>query len=106
MVTAPDESTPAERFKKKGGLTDTTSYGGEKEGYTLQSAMELQGMKGQALEVDIKRGQNHDMASQESPAYKALSRTALDGSDWRSKLSLEVSASTLPGTTSTTVMGT
>ena len=74
----PTNRRQRKRFKKKGGLI-LHLYGGEKEGYTLQSAMELQGMKGQILEVDIKRGQNHDMASQGSPAYKALLRTALDG---------------------------
>ena len=67
--------------------------GGEREGYTLQSTMELQGKKGQVLGVDIKRGQDHDMAS--SLAYKAL----LSGlgwsstrSHWRPKLPLAARA--------------
>ena len=66
------------RFKQKGGFL-LHLYAGEKEGYTLQAAAEAQGLKGQLLEVDVKRGENHEMAAPEATAYRGLLRAALDG---------------------------
>ena len=64
---------------KKAGSVLLHLYAGEKEGFTLQKAMEEHGLGARTLEVDIKRGEDHDLASLDSKAYKGLLRLALDG---------------------------
>ena len=54
-------------------------YAGEKDGFTLHKAMEEYGLGSRTLEVDLKRGEEHDMASMDSKAYKGMLRLALDG---------------------------
>ena len=53
-------------------------YAGEKEGYTLQRALkEVGGDTTRLVEIDLKRGDNHDMLT--GPLYPSLLRAALDG---------------------------
>ena len=53
-------------------------YAGEKDGYTLQRALkEVGGDTTRLVEVDLKRGQEHDMI--DGPLYASLLRAALDG---------------------------
>ena len=54
-------------------------YAGEKNGFTLHKAMEEYGLGSRTLEVDLKRGEEHDMASMDSKAYKGMLRLAMDG---------------------------
>ena len=85
LVIAPGEwsDLPANRHQrkrmKKAGPVLLHFYAGEKEGFTLQKAMEEYGLGVRTLEVDIKRGEDHDLASMDSKAYKGLLRLALDG---------------------------
>ena len=53
-------------------------FAGEKDGYTLEKAMRERNLSSRLLEVDIKRGDSHDMAGN-SKTYAGLLRTALDG---------------------------
>ena len=53
-------------------------YAGEKDGYTLQRALkEVGGDTTRLVEIDLKRGDNHDML--DGPLYPSLLRAALDG---------------------------
>ena len=53
-------------------------YAGEKDGYTLQRALkEVGGDTTRLVEIDLKRGDNHDMLS--GPLYPSFLRAALDG---------------------------
>ena len=53
-------------------------YAGEKDGYTLQRALkEVGGDATRLVEIDLKRGDNHDMLN--GPLYPSLLRAALDG---------------------------
>ena len=53
-------------------------YAGEKDGYTLQRALkEVGGDVTRLVEIDLKRGDNHDMLS--GPLYPSLLRAALEG---------------------------
>ena len=56
-------------------------YAGEREGFTLEKAMKEKGLGKHLLEVDIKRGAEHDMLG-DSNTYKALLGAALQGAVW------------------------
>ena len=54
-------------------------YAGEKEGFSLQRALkQVGGDEERLLEVDIKRGPEHDMLS-DTKVYPSLLRAALEG---------------------------
>ena len=52
-------------------------YAGAAEGYTFQKAMMERGLSKKVLELDIKRGEGHDLLNDD--LYGALLRTTLDG---------------------------
>ena len=85
LVQQPGEwkDLPANRHQRKrlkaAGSVILHLYAGKREGFTLQKALEEHGLGSRALEVDLQRGDDHDMASLDSKAYKGLLRLALDG---------------------------
>ena len=85
LVQQPGEwkDLPANRHQRKrlkaAGSVILHLYAGKREGFTLQKAVEEHGLGSRTLEVDLQRGDDHDMASLDSKAYKGLLRLALDG---------------------------
>ena len=82
LVMKPGEwkDLPCNRFKrkelKKGCVVHV--FAGPDEGYTLQKALKVRGYGKQIFELDLLRGEGHDMLG-ESQAYKGLLRAVLDG---------------------------
>ena len=82
LVVKPGEwrDLPCNRFKrkelKKGCVVHV--FSGPDEGYTLQKALKARGYGKQILELDILRGEAHNMLG-DSQAYKGLLRAVLDG---------------------------
>ena len=68
---------PANRHQRKrlkaAGSVILHLYAGKKEGFTLQKAMEEHDLGSRTLEVDLQRGEDHDMAAAESKASKLCS---------------------------------
>ena len=85
LIQQPGEwkDLPANRHQRKRlkavGPIILHLYAGEKNGFTLHKAMEEYGLGSRTLEVDLKRGEDHNMASMDSKAYKGMLRLALDG---------------------------
>ena len=84
LIVTPEEdvkSLPANRrarkiWKREGCVLHL--YAGEASGYTFARAFrEAGGREKQVLEIDVKRGENHDM--RRSSCYGSLMRLALDG---------------------------
>ena len=82
LVISPGElkDLPANRHQRKrlGGKYMLHLYAGEKDGFPLQKAFGELGMGSRILEVDIKRGQEHQMLGN-SKAYAAIRRSVLNG---------------------------
>ena len=83
LVLEPGEwrDLPANRFRrkelKKGCAIHV--YAGADEGYTLAKDLKNRGLAKRILEVDVQRGEAHNMLGQ-SVVYKGLLRACLDGS--------------------------
>ena len=54
-------------------------YAGKDEGYTLEKALKARGYGKRVMEIDILRGETHDMLGS-SPVYRGLLRAVMDGS--------------------------
>ena len=57
-------------------------FAGEQEGYTLEKAMQERKLGQRLLEVDLKRGPEHDLLASDGRTYAALLRAAVDGTIW------------------------
>ena len=85
LVLLPGEwkDLPFNRFKRKHLREGCVLhlYAGKDEGYTLQRAMKARGYGKRIMEIDILRGDDHDMLGN-SKTYRGLLRAVLDGSIW------------------------
>ena len=73
-------SLPVNRHKRKRLKQGYVAhlYAGAAEGYTFEKAMQERGLSKYVLELDVKRGDGHDLL--DDTLYGALLRTTLDGS--------------------------
>ena len=54
-------------------------FAGEQEGYTLEKAMHERKLSSRLLEIDVKRGPDHDLLAPGDQTYAAILRAAVDG---------------------------